>query len=404
MLASVGCGLCVPAGAQEAILPPRADVAGARAQPDFDPLGIRLGSWKADAGVRVTQGFDSNLFVESDDRDAAGFMVLAPSLTLRSDWSRHEVSAAARGTFTRYYDYPRLATNEFAASVGSTLDFGRVSFRSRSSLGRTAERRGENGAPLSFGQPSLYTVQGQSLELRGEFAPFVMALTGGHADISYSGIRIADGTTLSQDFRNTRDLSAGVRVAVTPTDRSAIGFSGEYSHARNRQSARSSDSVKLAALAAIDTGMVRFEAEVGHLRKSFDNPVFRDFSGLTYSGTVEWYATPLLTVGVDARRRLENSGNAAVGVVETRSLAAHADYELLRNLLLRITVRERRQRYPEIAVQATSRTIDITSEYKFNRSVAIESYTRIERRESTDSTRIRPFHAVLGGISLIWRL
>ncbi len=404
MLASMGCGLWIPASAQEAVLPPRADVAGSRPQPDFDPLGIRLGPWRADAGLRLTQGYDSNLFGETTGAEVDGFTVLAPSLTLRSDWSRHAVSAAARGTFTRYLDNPRLATDEYSASIGSDLDFGRVSFRSRSSIARTAERRGENGAPLSFGRPSMFTVEGQSMELRADFAPLLMSVTGSHASISYSNIGLADGTSLPQDFRDSRDLSAAVRMVVAPTDRAAIGIVSEYGHSRNRESARSSDQVKLSGLAAIDTGLVRAEAEVGYLRKSFDNPAFRDFKGLTYSGTIDWYPTPLLTVGIETRKRLENSGNATVGVVQSRSWAAHADYELLRNLLLRATYRQRRQRYPEIAVRAISRNIELTGEYRFNRSVAIEFYTRFERRESTDSTRIRPFRAVLGGISLTWRL
>lgn len=404
MLAALGCGLWYPAGAQESVLPPRADAAGTRPQPDYDPLGIRIGSWKADAAIRLTQGFDSNLFGEAEAPDADGYAVLAPSLTLRSDWSQHEVSAAARGTFTRYYDTPRLATDEYSAGIGSVLDFGRVSFRSRSTFSRTAERRGENGAPLSFGRPSLFRVDGQSMELRANFAPFLLSVTGSHADISYSDIRLSDGTLVSQDFRNTRDLSAALRVAVAPTDRSAIGVAGEYSHSRNRSSARSSDSVGLSGLAAIERGLVRAEAEAGWLRRSFDNPAFRDFSGLTYSGTVAWYVTPLVTIGIDARRRLENSGNPLVGIVQSRSWAAHADYELLRNLLFRAAYRQRRQRYPEIAVSAVSRTAELTGEYKFNRSVAIESYIRVERRESSDSTRIRSFRAVIGGISLTWRL
>lgn len=404
MLAALGCGLWHPARAQEPVLPPRADTPGTRPQPDYDPLGIRIGSWKADAAIRLTQGFDSNLFGEEEAPDADGYAVLAPSLTVRSDWSQHEVSAAARGTFTRYYDTPRLATDEYSAGIGSVLDFGRVSFRSRSTFSRTAERRGENGAPLSFGRPSLFRVDGQSMELRADFAPFLMSVTGSHADISYSDIRLSDGTAVSQDFRNARDLSAALRVAVAPTDRSAIGVSGEYSHSRNRRSARSSESVRLSGLAGVDIGMIRVEAEAGWLRKSFDNPAFRDFSGLTYSGTLAWYVTPLLTIGIDARRRLENSGNPLVGVVQSRSWAGHADYELLRNLLFRAAYRQRHQRYPEIAVSAVSRTAELTGEYKFNRSVAIESYIRVERRESTDSTRIRSFRAVLGGISLTWRL
>jgi hypothetical protein len=193
-------------------------------------------------------------------------------------------------------------------------------------------------------------------------------------------------------------------MVVAPTDRAAIGIVSEIGHSRNRRSARSSDQVKLSGLAAIDTGLLRAEADVGYLRKSFDNPAFRDFKGLTYSGTVAWYPTPLLTIGIDTRRQLENSGNASVGVVQSRSWAAHADYELLRNLVLRATYRQRRQRYPEIAVSAISRRAELIGEYRFNRSVAIESYIRVERRESTDSTRLRPFRAFLGGFSLTWRL
>jgi len=387
----------------EGLLPPRADVAGSRPQPEYDALNIRAGPWIVAPLLRADAGYDSNLFGTRQNPEADGFLILSPRLGLRSDWARHALNFAASGTFTRYIDHPRQKSDEHSLSAGGQLDFGRAVVSASVSDSLISERRGANGAPLSLGKPSQYRLMAQRVDVHGDMAPLALNLSAGHETTRYSDLELPDGSILSQAFRDSNLWSVQGGAVYAPSDIAAVGLAARLQHGEAKATGRSNTQLAVDGRIAIDTGMFRVEADAGYLRRSFANPALKDFAGFVWSCSVAWYPTTLLTLTAKTGRTLENSAIPAVGAIDGRSWRVQADYELLRNFVLTADYGQRRQKFPEIGRRTLLRSAEIKGEYRFNRSVAIGGYAQHECRDSSDTTLIRRYCGSLVGISLTFR-
>lgn len=381
-------------------LPARTDVAGSRPQPEYDPLGIRIGMWIASPQLRTDVGYDSNLFGASSGVTGDGFVQVKPGLGLRSNWTRHSIDLGASGTFTRYMNHPQQYSNQYALRAGDHIDLGRFDVSSSVSIARESERNGTNGAPLSVGKPSQYHTTAVNIAVSYNMDPLSFNLAVSHENIRYADLSLADGTIASQDFRDTDQWTVEGKVNFAPSDVSALALVARWQHARAKVSSRTNDKTEVTINFARDFGMFRGAASYGYLRKRFSNPLLNGFNGTVYQAQLWWYATPLLTISASGGRSLENSGVPTVGVVTTYSLRSQVDYELLRNFVLTAHLSERRQYFPEISQRTRSRTEELKGEYRFNRTVAIGAYGRHECKDSTDTSQIRGFCSSLIGLSL----
>jgi hypothetical protein len=87
----------------------------------FAPTGIDAGSFLLRPAVEMIGGYDSN-----PARSAAGksswYAVLSPELLVNSNWSRHEVSANLRGSYTDYENASDLNRPSLDARVNGRID------------------------------------------------------------------------------------------------------------------------------------------------------------------------------------------------------------------------------------------------------------------------------------------
>lgn len=391
------------AHADDSILPTRDNVAGSRPQPLFESAGISWDTWTAVPQLRADTGYDSNLFGSTSQPKGDGYVILSPALDIRKDVSPHHFDLSARGSFTRFWSHPKQHSNEYALHAGGEINLGQVVFLPTLSHSLISERRGVNGAALSTGHPSQFRLTAQGVEARIDLASLSASLTVSHEDISYNTLVQADGTKISQHFRDSNSWAVKARTIYTPSDIAAFGLSTGFQHAENSVSHRTNDQMDIQATVGIDTGMFRAEGAAGYLWRNFSNPTFRDFNGLVYAGSLHWYPTPLISLAASGHKSLENSGIPSVGIIKTHSWRTEAEYELLRNFVLHAEYSERHQNFPEVNVHAVSRTKEIKGEYRFNRTVAFGAYARRECRDSSDPSAVRGFCTTLGGVSLTWR-
>ncbi|MCH4151888.1 MAG: outer membrane beta-barrel protein [Sphingobium sp.] len=402
LLFAAVCAGC-PSNAATDPLPAKQDVAGARSQPEFDPVNIRLGPWILAPALRIDSGYDDNLFGTASSKVGDGFAIFAPSLKVNNDWGQGGVDLAASGIFTRYFRHGRQHSNEFNLGGAGHIEFGRMRLSASVARSLTSERHGTNGAPLSVGKPSQFYSFSQKIQIAQDLSPVRLSMQAEHGRISYADLEIAGGGRASQAFRDSTSWTFRGGALYQPTDLAAIGLFAQYQRADSPISTRANTLWNVGASGAIDLGLIRIESEAGYLRHGYKNSAFRNFHGFAYSGHVSWYPTPLLTVSLSGRRTLENSGVPSVGVIVSRSAKAEIEYELLRNLLVQLSASRKWQNYREIRSQATSHNEELTGEYRFNRTVAIGAYAKHECRDSANTAVIRNFCATLAGLSLTLR-
>lgn len=394
----------VPGMAIAQSLSNRTDVAGSRPQPEFDPLGLRLGAWTLAPRMKVTAGYDGNLYGTHDNARGDGFVVYTPSIHATSDWGRHWLDLSASGSFTRYLDTPKQNTNEYGIVAQGRLDLGQTKLLPTISATQTAERRGTNGTPLTLGRPSLYRSVLETLEAQHQFGRFTAGVTASHARDSFSGIKLGNGAEDGQGFRDSESWGAATRISYQTSAAASVFVSGGYAHAHGlRQPAccnRSSNRLSVLGGVALDTGLIRGELGVGYLRYDFSSMMFPDYSGITYKGTLFWYPTPFITIKLAATKSLENSGIINVGALVTNLETLNADYELMRNLLVHASLSRRQDGYREISTESRLWSGQLAADYSLNRIVALGAYGRYECRESSPSKIVRDYCAVTAGMSL----
>ncbi len=67
----------------------------------YDPLGLREGAFLIKPAIELTGGYDSNPQHMMPPQGSSEFVV-APEVTVRSDWERHALDADIHGSYTAY--------------------------------------------------------------------------------------------------------------------------------------------------------------------------------------------------------------------------------------------------------------------------------------------------------------
>ena len=93
-----------------------------RARPEFDAMGIRLGSFMAYPAFETRVGYDDNVLAEDANTRDDVLFTLSPSLALESNWSRHFVSIAADSTSVLYTDETDEDNTQWGVAGEGRLD------------------------------------------------------------------------------------------------------------------------------------------------------------------------------------------------------------------------------------------------------------------------------------------
>ena len=73
----------------------------------YAQLGLRTGAFLVLPAIETIGGYDTNPARTPNGRGSA-FITVAPELLAKSDWTRHEVTATLRGSYTAYGATPEL--------------------------------------------------------------------------------------------------------------------------------------------------------------------------------------------------------------------------------------------------------------------------------------------------------
>src|SRR5579862_1094683 len=93
-----------------------------RARPDYDRLGLRLGSFLLYPTADLSETYDSNIFAVKTGGADDFYTTLAPSLTVLSDWSRHAMALNANGQFKWYAQHDSENENDASLTGQGRID------------------------------------------------------------------------------------------------------------------------------------------------------------------------------------------------------------------------------------------------------------------------------------------
>lgn len=380
-----------------------------RPHPEYEALGVRWGAFHAYPQLQSDVSFDSNIFATDGNEESDTLIRLAPSVEVESDWSRHSLTAFARGQKTWSGSY---GSEDYQTwSVGTA---GRLDVRRRTTLGagvdhaREVEPRTSSNSPQSIAEPIRYDRTQAYLTASQTFNRLRLSGRADARSFDYQDGVTIGGTPVSQAGRDqtTYELTGRADYAISPAtavyarvsmnDR-AYDFAGTVSEPKR-------DSNGVNALVGIDfelSNLVRGEAGVGYLNQSFDAAAYGSISGLSTRVRLEYFTTPLLTLGLTADRSVgDASAVGAAGFLST-TVQLSADYELRRNVIVEARVGFAQEDFDVIDRQNDRWFGGIRATYLLNRRLGVTASYDYENRNSSGLDRINDFNANRFMISLV---
>src|SRR5258708_1775536 len=135
-----------------------------RARPDYDPLGIRLGSFLAYPSARLAETFDSNVFATTNNTKNDFYTTLNPSIAIRSDWNVHSVALQASSLTRRYASQVSENVTNFLIAGNGRLDILRdIYMRGGAGYQLLHEDRSSPDSPATGTKPVEYHVTSANL-------------------------------------------------------------------------------------------------------------------------------------------------------------------------------------------------------------------------------------------------
>ena len=381
-----------------------------RARPEFDAVGLRLGSFMLYPALEVGAGYDSNVLAEDSNRKDSAIFPMALPIVLESGWTRHALALSATPSYRFHTGVPSEDYWELDVTGKGRVDvLESADFTTSMSFRHLVEPRGAIDAVATFAEPTEYNEFDVIGTWRQRFNRLDASISGGFTRLNYYDINLSAGGKFDQDFRD-RDVAQG---------RAQTGYSfakGQSAFVRGTVNNRNYGDLApiqdrdsfgwevVAGWASELTDLVTGEIYVGYLDQNYDSAAFIDVDGVSFGADLEWFATQLVTVSASAARDITDSTSPGVGGILRTTAALGADYELLRNVLLNCEVSYENGSFKGSSREDDKIRAEMGGTYLLSRTVHLDLEYSYEQRWSNAASLGVPLdysrHMLILGIRL----
>lgn len=375
-----------------------------RARPDFDPSGVRLGSFLLHPQLDEALGYDDNVLGGTQPR---GSWVIGshPSLLLGSDWSRDRLGAYLAADDTRYPDQPRQGFTDWTASLGGTVAVGRDQLTLAASHFELHQPRTELDA-LPTDTPVAYQVDDARAAYTLVFDR--ISLTPG---VAFSAYRY-DSTTIfgvpaSQAYRN-RDVLQGdvtTRYELSPQRDLLLVtrvVGSHYLAAQPGQPTRDSTGYQVLVGLGDDAGAVwSYRLLLGWEVRAFAAAQYRTHQAPIAESQVIWNPTGMTTLTATLTRSIEDAAQEGIAGYTFTSARLSLDHEYMRNVLLHASVGVQRADFLQGGGEASGISLGGGATWLINRNLRLSATYDFTDQHGTSSQTLQTTGNYTRGIGLL---
>jgi len=349
-----------------------------RPKPGYDALGIRSGSFLIFPALTIQPEINDNIFAVDTNEESDVIVNVRPSVEIQSNFSRHQLRFNADVAHHEYADFGNESTTDFGVGSEGRIDIRRGMFINGGANYRQLHE-GRSAAGLANGTLDPIQYSATNLFVRGvrEGGRAKIEASVGFDNLDYDDATLVGGAIADQDFRDRNVLELGLRGDYAISSDTSV-------FARIRYQDQTHDSVPITIIAPDQNGfnavigadfdltnLVRGEVGVGYLQRSFDSPQIADVDGFSYNGSVEWFASPLITVEAYGSRTVNASGLIVSPAFVDTNFGINADYELRRNIILSTGYDFSRESYQGIDRIDKRNRVFASGTYLMNRNLGV---------------------------------
>ena len=371
-----------------------------RPHPEYEALGARAGVWLAYPKLQSDVGYDSNVLASDDNVISDTIITVEPEVEVESDWARHSVTAYARGRLTRYVDNDTENTDTWAVGAAGRYDIQRGrNVRADFNYSREVEPRTASNTPTSIAEPIEYDVYGGNVGSTWTFNRLRLVGTAGLQSFDYEDGISVTGVVVPQDTRDQTTTSASLRAdyAISPATAVFVQLEGNqrrFDKGDLLTPLRNSDGINFLVGTNFELGaLIRGDLGVGFISQSFDNPLYGKLDGFSARGRLDYFVTPLVTLGASANRSVVDSGIIGSAGILTTRLEGTVDYEFRRNIIVEGRVGALVEEFDTLDRQNDTYYTGVRATYLLNRSVGVTGSYAYETRRSSGAAAINDYGA-----------
>lgn len=367
-----------------------------RDRPEYDAPGRRLGAFNLSASLDLALTSTDNLFAAPSgapsDVDDMIYSV-APNVALSSDWSRHALALDAGAVFRSHEDFSSEDADDHYLRATGRFDIGQdTAIRGSARAAHQVTPRTDPDSPF-IGSPVEYDRMDTGIGVTHRFARFEVSVDANNSSYEYDG---------AQAFRDNDESALRGRIEAELSPRVGLLLSATVDERDYDNSPQfNSDGQAFMVGLSLNTDLMRGEIQVGQFEREYAG-VAGTFDGVAVAGNVEWYATQLTTVTVDARRDADDQIGAFSGEPYiTEEYGLRVDHELLRNVILTGGVRFGNRDYQTIAREDDYTKWEVGADYMLNPHAALRFRYN---HDEVDSPAYRDYEVNQATLGLTLRL
>jgi hypothetical protein len=309
-----------------------------RRRPNFDPLGVRAGSFVLHPQVDEGLGYDSNVFGSGKRSPGSWLVGTHPSLLLGSDWSRNSIGAYVGASDLRYLDQPRQSYTNWTASLGGTWSVGRDQLTVAASHLQLHQPRTDLDA-LPSDTPVAYQVNDVRASYLITWGRFSITPSLAFTTYNYEPTTIF-GVPTSQAYRDRDVLQGAVttRYQLSPQhDLLMVGrlLGVNYTAPQPGQPTRNSTGAEFLLGVANEANAVwQYRVLVGWEIRAFAASQYSTHQAPIAEAAVTWNPSGMTTLTATLTRSIEDAAQEGIAGYTYTSGRLVLDHEARRNLLL----------------------------------------------------------------------
>lgn len=318
-----------------------------RERPDYQPRGLRVGSFLFKPKLLVAAEYDDNVFADQNNTESDELLILSPSFTFNSDWVEHAIGISYSNETTRYRDLIAESTVDNRFQLSGRYDLTRaIEFIGALTYADLHEDRGSRD-DVAGASPTELNEYGATIGANYDFNVLGLGVETGFKSIDFED-SVRNNPALqpiNNDDRDRKEFTTRFRgtYQVIPRWRALAGLTLSNTEYDDRLDDagfnRDNNGYRVDLGFEYEISGVTFiEVTAGYIHRRFDDRRFDDIDDLGLGIDLEWNITGLTTLRGFVDRSVETStsvsgGAGSAGIIAT-SFGAAVEHELLRNLIL----------------------------------------------------------------------
>lgn len=335
---------------------------------NFDPVGVRVGSFRLLPVIELQAEWNSNIYAsERNEVDDVIFYV-EPRLQLRSDWNNHALNFTAGSRVRRYSDNGAEDAERFDLGFDGRIDIRRdINVFGGASYESTVEDRSSPNSAVTAVEPTEYDLMKANAGYFHRMGRFNFRLEGMVDDYNYADGLTGAGANINNDDRDRVETREQLRVGyeIIPDYeaflRGTLRQVNYDSTLDDAGFARSGDGYEVVGGLRVELSRITtIEAFGGYVSREYDDARLNSIDGVTFGAALNWSPRREINLRGYITREVRETTNPSFAGYLSTTYGIDGSYQLFPRLRLTGEVSFETNEYERVSTFAgTEREDDV---------------------------------------------